>query len=139
MTSQYKFHLARDMLNSKCSRRYCETVSLIITVLVFITTLICAMVAIINQDMFMATIFLFIFVVYMFTTFQFLIMHELNKESSTEHSQESEICTIPVDDEPAPSYDSLFGMNTSPPPYEIATKENWKEIMEENLTIVCLE
>ena len=139
MTSQYKFHLARDMLNSKCSRRYCETVSLIITVLVFITTLICAMVAIINQDMFMATIFLFIFVVYMFTTFQFLMMHELNKESLTEQSQESEIYTIPVVEEPAPSYETLFGLNTSPPPYEIATKENWKEMMEENLTIVCLE
>ena len=75
----------------------------------------------------------------MFTTFQFLMMHELNKESSTEQSQESEIYTIPVVEEPAPSYETLFGLNTSPPPYEIATKENWKEIMEENLTIVCLE
>ena len=139
MTSQYKFDLAREMLNSKCSWRCCQTVSLIITVLTFFTTISCAMVAIINEDIFMATIFLLVFVVYMFTTFQFLIMHELNKESSTEHSQESEIYTIPVDDEPAPSYETLFGMNTSPPPYEIATKENWKEMMEESLSIVCLE
>ena len=91
------------------------------------------------QDMFMAAIFLFMFVVYMFITLQFLMLHELNKESSTEHSQESEIYTIPVDDEPAPSYETLFGLNTSPPPYEIATKENWKEMMEESLSIVCLE
>ena len=139
MNSQYKFNLTREMLNSKCSWHCCQTVSLIITVLTFFTTISCAMVAIINEDIFMATIFLLVFVVYMFTTFQFLIMHELNKESSTEHSQESEIYTIPVDDEPAPSYETLFGMNTSPPPYEIATKENWKEMMEESLSIVCLE
>ena len=138
MTSQYKFDLAREMLNSKCAW-HCQIVSFIIIVLIFITMLICAMVAIINEDMFMLTISLFIFIVYMFTTFQFLMMHELKKETSTEHSQESEIHTIPVDDEPAPSYDSLFGMNTSPPPYEIATKENWKEMMEESLSIVCLE
>ena len=139
MNSQYKFDLTREMLNSKCSWHCCQTVSLIITLFTFITTLICAMVAIMYQDMFMAAIFLFIFVVYMFITLQFLMLHELNKESSTEHSQESEIYTIPVDDEPAPSYETLFGLNTSPPPYEIATKENWKEMMEESLSIVCLE
>ena len=139
MTSQYKFDLAREMLNSKCSWRCCQTVSLIITVLTFFTTISCAMVAIINEDIFMATIFLLVFVVYMFTTFQFLIMHELNKESSTEHSQESEIYTIPVDDEPAPSYETLFGMNTSPPPYEIATKENWKDMIVQDLQIVYFE
>ena len=138
MTSQYKFDLAREMLNSKCAW-HCQIVSFIIIVLIFITMLICAMVAIINEDMYMLAISLFIFIVYLFTVFQFLMMRELNMDFSTEHSQESEIYTIPVDDEPAPSYESLFGMNTSPPPYEIATKENWKEMMEESLSIVCLE
>ena len=139
MTSQYKFDQAREMMKLRCTLLCCQTVSFTITILFFVTTLVCALVAIINQDMFMTTIFLFIFGVYMFTTFLFLLLDELNKESSTEHSPESEIYTIPVDDEPAPSYEALFGMNTSPPPYEIATKENWKEMMNESLTIICLE
>ena len=75
----------------------------------------------------------------MFTILQLIItMSELNKQSSREHSAESEIFTIPIYQETAPSYDSLFEMNTLPPPYEIATKKNLKE-SEANLTIICVE
>ena len=98
-----------------------------------------ASVAIINEDLHLVFVFLIVYAVYMAITFKFFIIFHLNMESSTERSQESEIYTIPVYQDPAPRYEAIFEMNTLPPPYEIATKEDWKQMMEESLTIVCLE
>ena len=127
------------MLKIKC---FC-TSDVIATIVIFsyigIAILICSLVAMLTEDQFLTIILIFIFFVLMFSIFQLIItLSELNKQSSIEHSAESEIFTITTYQEPAPSYDSLFEMNTLPPPYEIATKKNMNE-SEANLKMICVE
>ena len=38
-----------------------------------------------------------------------------------------------------PSYDSIFQMNVSPPPYEVAVREENSNMMQEYLSIIYLE
>ena len=127
------------MLKLKCFSYYEVVVVIFLFSYIGIATLVCSLVAMLTEDQFLTIILIFIFLVLMFTILQLIItMSELNKQSSTEHSAESEIFTIPIYQEPAPSYNSLFEMNTLPPPYEMATKKNLKE-SEANLTIICVE
>ena len=127
------------MLKLKCFSFFEVVVMIFIFSYIGIAILVCSLVAVLTEDQFLTIILIFIFLVLMFTILQLIItMSELNKQSSTEHSAESEIFTIPIYQEHAPSYDSLFEMNTLPPPYEIATKKNLNEC-EANLTIICVE
>ena len=127
------------MLTLKCFSFFEVVVMIFIFSYIGIAILICSLVTMFTEDEFLTIILIFIFLVLMFSILQLIItMSELNKQSSTEHSAESEIFTISTYQEPAPSYDSLFEMNTLPPPYEIATKKNLKE-SEANLTIICVE
>ena len=127
------------MLKLKCFSYYEVVVLIFIFSYIGIAILICSLVAMFTEDQFLTIILIFIFLVFMFSILQLIItMSELNKQSSTEYSSESEIFTIPIYQEPAPSYDSLFEMNTLPPPYEIATKKNMNE-SEANLKMICVE
>ena len=127
------------MLKLKCFSFFDFVVMIFIFSYIGIAILICSLVAMLTEDQFLTIILIFIFLVLMFTILQLIItMSQLNKQSSREHSSESEIFTIPIYQEPAPSYDSLFEMNTLPPPYEMATKKNLKE-SEVNLPIICVE
>ena len=92
----------------------------------------------VTEDWVFKITFIFVFILIFVVTSQLLILcdYELNIRSSTEYSQQSRIFIIPIYQEPVPSYESLFGMNSSPPPpYEIVTKKE----DEDSLKIVCLE
>ena len=67
--------------------------------------------------------------------FLFIFKIELNREAST---LSSEVFSIPIEEAP-PSYEEIFKLNTNPPPYEIAIKENCKELIVEDLPIICVE
>ena len=127
------------MLKLKCFGYYEVVVVIFLFSYIGIAILVCSLVAMLTEDQFLTIILIFIFLVLMFSILQLIItLSELNKQSSIEHSAESEIFTITTYQEPAPSYDSLFEMNTLPPPYEIATKNNLKE-SEADLKIICVE
>ena len=96
-------------------------------------------VSLLIKNLVLTTLFLLIYIGTLILSFPYIAIKELNHQASRERYQESKIIyTIPIYEEPAPSYDTLFAMNTLPPPYEIAIKENRKK-REERLTIVCVE
>ena len=95
-------------------------------------------VAMLIKDLVLTTLFLIMYIGYLIIIFPYVVISELNNESSTVRYRETKIYTIPISEEPSPSYESLFAMNTLPPPYHIAIKENWKK-REDNLTIVSVE
>ena len=95
-------------------------------------------VAMLIKDLVLTTLFLIMYIGYLIIIFPYVVISELNNESSSGRYREPKIYTIPISEEPSPSYESLFAMNTLPPPYHIAIKENWKR-REDNLTIVSVE
>ena len=96
-------------------------------------------VAMIIKDLVLTTLFLIMYIGYLIIIFPYVVISELNNnESSSGRYRETKVYTIPISEEPSPSYESLFAMNTLPPPYHIAIKENWKR-REDNLTIVSVE
>ena len=96
-------------------------------------------VAMIIKDVVLTTLFLIMYIGYLIIIFPYVVISELNNnESSSGRYRETKVYTIPISEEPSPSYESLFAMNTLPPPYHIAIKENWKR-REDNLTIVSVE
>ena len=101
--------------------------------------IICQAVALlVLQDLELASIaFFFIIYAYLFFYCFFLCIFkiELNREAST---LSSEVFSIPIEEAP-PSYEEIFKLNTNPPPYEIAIKENCKELIVEDLPIICVE
>ena len=118
----------------------CQRVGLYVP-LVVLVIIVCQLVALMEQkDLNLAYVGLFVIYVYSFSycLFLFIYYYERNREASTENTQDSEIFTIPIEGAP-PSYEALFNLNTFPPPYEIAIKENWKEMIVEDLPIVCVE
>ena len=116
LVSTYKFDRAEAMLKLKCFSFFEVVVMIFIFSYIGIAILVCSLVAVLTEDQFLTIMLIFLFFLFMFTILQLIItMSELNKQSSREHSAESEIFTIPIYQEPAPSYDSLFEMNTLPP------------------------
>ena len=95
-------------------------------------------VAMLIKDLVLTTLFLIMYIGYLIIIFPYVVISELNNESSSGRYRETKIYTIPISEEPSPSYESLFAMNTLPPPYHIAIKENWKK-REDKLTIVSVE
>ena len=126
------------MLELKCFSYSTVIVLIFILLYIGITIWICSLVAMLTEDLLLTLILIFIFLVFMFTILKVIMMFESNKRSSTGNSAAPEIFTISTYQEPPPSYDSLFEMNTLPPPYEIATKKNMKE-SEVSQTIICVE
>ena len=95
-------------------------------------------VAMLIKDLVLTTLFLIMYIGYLIIIFPYVVISELNNESSSGRYRETKIYTIPISEEPSPSYESLFAMNTLPPPYHIAIKENWKK-REDKLTVVSVE
>ena len=114
---------------------YCQAVVLYIPCVMLVLIIICQAVALLElQDLELALIAFFIIYVYLFSYcfFLFIFKIELNREASTE------VFSIPIEEAP-PSYEEIFKLNTNPPPYEIAIKENCTELNVEDLSIICME
>lgn len=115
---------------------YCEIVGLCFLLVVLVITLIYQAVALIILQA-SALAFFGFFIIYAFVfTYLFFLCVCISKPA--EHTQRSETIINPIEDAP-PSYEGLFKLNTNPPPYEVATKENWKDMIVQDLQIVCLE
>lgn len=115
---------------------YCEIVGLCFLLVVLVVTLICQAVAlIVLQASTLAFVGFFTMYAFVFTYLFFLY---IRMSKSAEHTQGSETIINPIEDAP-PSYEGLFKLYTNPPPYEVATKENWKDMIVQDLQIVCFE
>ena len=114
----------------------CQALVLYFPCVMLVLIIICQAVALlVLQDLELASIaFFFIIYAYLFLYCFFLVIFkiELNREASTE------VFSIPIEEAP-PSYEEIFKLNTNPPPYEIAIKENCKELIVEDLPIICVE
>ena len=113
---------------------FCEIVGLCFLLVVLVVTLICQTVALIVLQASSLAFFGF-FIVYAFV---FTYLFFLCVRNSKLAEQGSETIINPIEDAP-PSYEGLFKLNTNPPPYEVVTKENWKDMIFQDLQIVCLE
>ena len=116
----------------------CQAVVLYFPCVMIVLITICQVVALfVLQDLALAFIAFFIIYAYLFSYcfFLFIFKIKLNDEAST---QRSEAFAIPIEEAP-PSYEAIFKLNTNPPPYEIAIKENCKELNVEDLSIICME
>ena len=112
---------------------YCEIVglcSLLVVLVVFQ-----AVALIVLQASTLAFVGFFTWYAFVFTCFFFLC---IRMSTPAEHTQGSETIINPIEDTP-PSYEGLFKLYTNPPPYEVATKENWKDMIVQDLQIVCFE
>ena len=124
------------MLNLR-SRHNVRPVPLIVTICYTIFMVTVTTVALLVKDLVMTNVFLLMYIGNVAIIFYIIISGLKHQSPSERQYHESNIHTIGVS-EPAPSYETIFAMNTYPPPYEIAIKGIPKE-NEESLIVLSVE
>ena len=112
-------------------------VPLIVTICYTLFMVTVTTVALLVKDLATSNIFFLMYIGNVAIIFYIIISGLKHQSPSERQYHEANIYTIGVS-EPAPSYETIFAMNTYPPPYEIAIKGIPKE-GEESLTVVSVE